>query len=294
MKWMMFIKHLQTLPLPEAGRAIKDLGFEGVDLTVRPNGAVTPEKVKQALPEATRVLHDWGLSVPLVTTEITSTSTPHATEILETAAASGIREAKLGYVPVKEFGTFQSELEKFNRELDGLEKLAKSTGVRVNLHLHSGAYVNSLAAAVWYLIKDRDPTAVGAYVDPGHMFVEGGRDGWRLGLDLLHQRIALVAVKDLMWEQVPDAAQGKNRWVTRIVPLERGAVPWPDVFTILKKSNFDGWVSIHSEYQGSQSWKDLDVPGVIEQTRSDLSYLRRVLKPLGISVPAPRTSEPAS
>ena len=76
MKWMMFIKHLQTLPLPEAGRAIKDLGFKGVDLTVRPNGAVTPEKVKKALPEAIRVLHDWGLSVPLVTTEITSTSTP--------------------------------------------------------------------------------------------------------------------------------------------------------------------------------------------------------------------------
>ena len=48
MKWMMFIKHLQTLPLAEAGRAIKDLGFEGVDLTVRPNGSVTPERVKAA------------------------------------------------------------------------------------------------------------------------------------------------------------------------------------------------------------------------------------------------------
>ena len=46
MKWMMFIKHLQTLPLPEAGRAIQGLGFEGVDLTVRPNGSVEPDRVK--------------------------------------------------------------------------------------------------------------------------------------------------------------------------------------------------------------------------------------------------------
>ena len=289
MKWMMFIKHLQTLSLTDAGRAIRDLGFEGVDLTVRPNGSVAPENVRAALPETIRTLHDWGLAVPLVTTAITSASDAHARDILESAAAAGIKEIKLGYVPVKEFGTFQSTLDAFNRELDGLEKLAKSSGVRVNLHLHSGAYLTSLAAAVWYLIKDRDPAAVGAYVDPGHMFVEGGRDGWRLGLDLLHQRIALVAVKDLVWEQVPDERLGKNRWVTRIAPLERGAVPWPEVFDVLRKSNFDGWISVHSEYQGSHSWQDLDVPGVLDQTRKDLAYLHRVLKPLNVNVPSPAT-----
>jgi sugar phosphate isomerase/epimerase len=76
--------------------------------------------------------------------------------------------------------------------------------------------------------------------------------------------------------------------VTRIAPFERGAVPWPDVFDIFKKVGFDGWVSVHSEYQGSHSWKDLDVPGVIEQTRADLAYLRRVLKPLAVAVPTPR------
>ena len=287
MKWMMFIKHLQTLPLADAGRAIRDLGFEGVDLTVRPNGSVAPENVRTALPEAIRTLHDWGLAVPLVTTAITSASDAHARDILESAAAAGIKEIKLGYVPVKEFGTFQSTLESFNRELDGLEKLAKSTGVRVNLHLHSGAYLTSLAAAVWYLIKDRDPAAVGAYVDPGHMFVEGGRDGWRLGLDLLHSRIALVAIKDLVFEQVRDERLDKPRWVTRIVPLDRGAVPWPEVFQLLKKSNFDGWISVHSEYQGGHSWRDLKVQEVIDQTRLDLAYLRKALARERIRVPEP-------
>ena len=292
MKWMMFIKHLQSLPLAEAGRTIRDLGFEGVDLTVRPEGSVAPERVRTGLPEAIRILHDWGLSVPLVTTAITSAKDPHARDILETAAAAGIREAKLGYVPVKEFGTFQSTLEQFNRDLDGLEKLAKETGVRVNLHLHSGMYLTSLAAAVWWLIKDRDPTAVGAYVDPGHMFVEGGRDGWRLGLDLLHSRIGLVALKDLFWEQVPDEKLGKARWITRIAPFDCGAVPWQDVFDILKKSGFDGWISVHSEYQGSHSWRDLDVAGVVDQTAKDLAYLQRILKPLGVTVPSPRTVPP--
>jgi sugar phosphate isomerase/epimerase len=288
MKWMMFIKHLQELPLPEAARTIRGLGFDGVDLTVRPGGTVSPESVRKALPEAVRVLHDWGLTVPLATTALVSASDPHTREIMETAASSDIHEIKLGYVPVSEFGTYQATLERINRELDGLEKLARETKVRVILHLHSGAYLTSLSAAVWWLIKDRDPAAVGAYVDPGHMFVEGGRDGWRLGLDLLHSRIALVAIKDLIFEQVPDERLAKSRWKTRIVPLDRGAVPWPEVFQILKKANFDGWVSVHSEYQGGHSWRDLKVAEVIDQTRQDLAYLRKVLAPDGVPVPQPR------
>jgi sugar phosphate isomerase/epimerase len=288
MKWMMFIKHLQALPLPEAAQVVRGLGFDGVDLTVRPGGSVAPESVRQSLPQAARVLHDWGLTIPLATTALVSATDPHARDIVETAASLGIREIKLGYVPVNEFGTYQATLENFNRELDGLEALARANSVRINIHLHSGAYLSSLAAAVWWLIKDRDPAAVGAYVDPGHMFVEGGRDGWRLGLDLLHPRIALVAVKDLIFEQVPDERSGKSRWVTRIVPLERGAVPWPEVFQLLKKSNFDGWVSVHSEYQGNHSWRDLKTEEVVDQTRQDLAYLRKVLAADDIPVPEPR------
>jgi sugar phosphate isomerase/epimerase len=290
MKWMMFIKHLQALPLPDAARAISRLGFDGVDLTVRPGGTIAPESVRQALPEAARVMHDWGLTIPLATTSIVSSTDPHARDIFESTAALGIQEIKLGYVPVKEFGTFQATLESFKRELDGLEKLARAAGVRINLHLHSGAYLTSLAAAVWWLIKDTDPAVVGAYVDPGHMFVEGGRDGWRLGLDLLHSRIALVAIKDLIFEQIPDERLGKPRWQTRIVPLDRGAVPWPEVFDILKQSNFDGWISVHSEYQGTHSWRDLKVEEVIDQTAADLAYLRKVLSPQAVSVPQQRAA----
>src|SRR5947209_1694709 len=123
MKWMMFIKHLQELPLPEAARVIRGLGFEGVDLTVRPGGSVAPETVRRELPQASRVLHDWGLTIPLATTAIVSAADPHARDIMETCASLGIREIKLGYVPVTGFGTYQATLEHFNRELDGLEAL---------------------------------------------------------------------------------------------------------------------------------------------------------------------------
>jgi sugar phosphate isomerase/epimerase len=107
-------------------------------------------------------------------------------------------------------------------------------------------------------------------------------------LDLLHKRIALVAVKDLAWEQVDDVDErlGKKRWRTRIVPLAHGAVPWPEVFGYLREAKFDGWVSVHSEYQGSHSWRDLNVAEVLQQTREDLEYLGKVLPDANVPRPA--------
>ncbi|MGB7158274.1 MAG: TIM barrel protein, partial [Tepidisphaeraceae bacterium] len=289
MKWMMFIKHLQTLGIEGAGKTIKSLGFEGVDLTVRPGGSVLPENVRTGLPEAQKIFADQGLQVPLVTTAITSTRDEHVAAIFETAAACNIRELKLGYVPYKKFGTFETLLADVQRDLDGITSLAHSTGVRANIHTHSGPYISTQPAIVLQLLKDRDPASIGAYADPGHMTVEGSRDGWRQGLDLLGKRINLVAVKDLAWEEVDDAKLHKKRWRTRIVPLDRGAVAWPEVFECFKTLGFNGWVSIHSEYQGGHSWKDMTVPEVIEQTRADLAYLRRAVPDANVPGAAPTT-----
>ena len=289
MKWMMFIKHLQTLGVAGAGKAIKSLGFEGVDFTVRPGGSVLPEKVRKELPEAQKIFADLGLQIPLVTTAITNVRDAQVAAIFETAAACGIRELKLGYVSYKKFGSLQQLLADVQKDLDGITSLAHSTGVRANIHTHSGPYISTNPAIVWQLLTDRDPASIGAYADPGHMTVEGSRDGWRQGLDLLGPRINLVAVKDLAWDEVDDAKLHKKRWRTRIVPLNRGAVPWPEVFDCLKQVGFNGWVSVHSEYQGGHTWKDMTVPEVIEQTREDLAYLRKVVPDANVPGAAPST-----
>jgi len=194
-------------------------------------------------------------------------------------------------------------------DLDGIEALAKRLNLRANLHIHSGDHMTAQAPIVWDLIRDRDPKAIGAYVDPGHMFTEGGRDGWRQGLDLLGDRIALVAVKDVAWEahdslapvlrgegggeglqtrigesrDFPNDASNpspqpaplstgereQRRW--RVVPLGSGIVDWVAVFICLRQLNFNGWMSMHSEY------KDLTADQVLAQTQDDLHYLRQAV-----------------
>ncbi len=274
MKLMMFSKHLQSMSIAEAGRVIKDLGFEGVDLTVRPGGHVLPENVRADLPAAVRTLADLGLQVPLITTAITAADEPYAVDIFETAAEAGVPEIKLGYWRYEGFGTFRRAMDEVARKLDDIEKLAQHTGVRANIHTHSGDYMSASPFIIWHWIKDRDPSAVGAYVDAGHIVVEGGVSTWKMALDLLQDRITLLAVKDMEWQQVDDPTLGKKRWITKMVPLNRGVVPWPEVFACLREIGFDGWVSVHSEYQGAHSWRSLSVGELIEQTREDLAYLR--------------------
>ena len=72
MPLVMFSKMLQEFTVAEAARRIKGLGFDGVDLTVRPKGHVEPENVGMALPEAVKAIRDQGLTVPMISTAIFS------------------------------------------------------------------------------------------------------------------------------------------------------------------------------------------------------------------------------
>jgi len=276
MQWIMFSKHLAPYSVPEVGAVIRDLGLDGVDLTVRPGGHVLPENVREGLPAAVKALSDQGLKVPMITTGVTDAGEEHADAIFATAAACGIRRLKLGYWPYKGFGTMAALIDDCQRKMDGIEALAARHGVRACIHIHSGNSASANAAIVYLLLKDRDRGATGAYIDPGHMTAEGSISGWRQGMDLLAPMISLVAVKSMAWERTTDSATGDVVWRTKLVPLREGSVRWREVFGHLKEIGYDGPVSFHSEYQGGHSWRDLTVEELIAQTREDVAYIRGI------------------
>jgi sugar phosphate isomerase/epimerase len=281
MMLVMFSKHLGPLPIRKAGEVMKELGFQGVDLTVRPGGHVLPEQVTTALPEAVRQLKEIGMEVPMITTGIVSAQEPHAEPIMATAARLGIKELKLGYWMYKPFGTLAAQLDATRKTMDGIEALARKHGVRASIHIHSGDYISAEAGNVYYLLRGRDPHHAGAYLDPGHMTLEGGAGGWKQGIDLLQQYLSMVAVKSFGFTSSRDAATGETRWEPKIVPLREGTVRWREVLACLKQLGWDGIVTMHSEYQGKGSFKDLTVEELIVQTREDLQYFRPLLRGAG-------------
>ncbi len=271
MELMMFAKLLQPYPLAETAQIVKDMGFDGLDLTVRSNGYVQPEDAVQGVPQAVEVCARHGLEVPMLTTEIISAEQEYAEDIFAAAAQCGVRWLKLGYWRYEKFGELQQEISAAREEMVGLEALAREYGVWAGAHIHSSTFLSAVPAQLYQILMGRDPQYVGAYIDPGHMVVEGAASGWKMGIDLLAPYIQLVAVKDVMWLHKPTADNPKN-YQLKLVPLADGMVPWPEVFSLLHQIGFDGGISVHSEYGSYMNTEE-----IVAQTRKDVEYLKPLL-----------------
>jgi len=278
MKFLMFTKMLKNtgnLTLEEAGDEIARIGFDGADLTVRPSGYVLPEEATARLTEAIATLESKGLSVPMVTTNITDAKEGHAEEIFSAASRCEVRYVKLGYWGYEGFGKAASQIKRAREQLTGIKRLSKKYGVTAALHNHAGPYVTADPWVMLTLLQEYDPEDVCAYVDPGHLLGQCGPRGWEMGMDMLSQYIRLVAVKNYWYLRQTGETAGEKRWKTEMLPLREEVVPWPTVFRNLKTIGFDGNISVHSEYE------HLCYDELIRQTTEDLLYLKRVVK--GIS-----------
>ena len=92
---------------------------------------------------------------------------------------------------------------------------------------------------------------------------------------MLAPHVRLVAVEDFAWKSEP--GNPKAVWQDVYVPLRDGIVPWPEFFERLAGTAFDGPISLHSEYQGKGSWRDLSTRELIEQTAADLAFVKAML-----------------
>jgi sugar phosphate isomerase/epimerase len=158
--------------------------------------------------------------------------------------------------------------------LKELAALNRELGIHGGFHNHSN---NTFGASLWdvhHVLADTDPKALGLYFDPAHATIEGGAKGWLMGMDLLADRITMLAVKDFRW------VNGHHRHVVgrgqsiELCPLAEGNTDWPEVLTHLKQIGFDGPVSFHGEYQGPHSFADLTSEQVLEQTARDVDCFR--------------------
>ena len=260
----LFSKHLPTLQGKDLARAIKGVGFTGVDLTVRPDGHVKPESVEKDLPPAIDAIRAEGLVVPLVTTVLLSADEPSARPILATAGKLQVPLFKPGYFKYA-YKDVKRELQAAGASLRGLAALAKRSKVQLGFHNHG----DCLGGPVWdavSIVDPLDPRWAGYYFDTRHAFAEGGQSAWKVSTHLVGPRVKAVSVKDFHWEKT---AKG---WGIKKVPLGQGMVDVAGIFTILAQHGFAGPVSLHLEYP---------IPGgpdaVLKAAERDLAYLKRQL-----------------
>ena len=276
-KWqnLLFSKHIQNLPLPEMAAKVKKAGFDGLDLTVRTGGSIEPKDFTTKLPEIIEVLAAQDLKVGMITSEVTSVVTPHARNIVKTAAAYGIRHIKLGYYYYTGFGSLKQQRQQVKSELKPLAELCSEFGVTAGFHNHSHDFFGASLWDIAEVIGELEPKTIGLYFDAAHATIEGGSSGWLMGMDLLADRIVMLAVKDFRWVNGKHRYAGNRHQSVEMCPLEHGNTQWSQVITNLQSRGFSGPVSFHGEYQGAHSFADLTDSEVIEQSGRDLQFFRQ-------------------
>ena len=216
MRFILFSKHLEHLSYEELADTIAGIGLDGVDLTVRSPGHVLPENVKTDLPKAAKAIRDRGLEVGWITTNIYSADAPHAEDILATASDLGISQFKLGYHKYDGFGNIKRQLAEVREAMQGIERLCHKYDVCGGMHVHSGPNLAAVAPIIGLQIEGFDPQAIGLYADLGHMGIEGSFGGWIQGLDLLSDRLIMLALKNMgqFWKRMPRPASssGTGGW----------------------------------------------------------------------------------
>lgn len=264
MQLVMFTKMLAKLDARQLGETIKDLGLDGMDLAIRPDHPVNPDNVETALPEAVKMWSDMGLVVGMVTSDVSliDPDAPDAERLLAACGRAGVKYVKLGYFMWKSGDDYWANVKRIREKLAGFAELGAKHGILPCYHTHSGHFYGQNASAVMHLLSGMDPERIGAYLDTAHLMLDG--EDFEMARDIVGPYLKLVAIKDPLY--VDDGR--------KIVPLGDGLVDWPGVCRSLEAVDFDGPMTLHSEY-------DLEADEVIDITRRDIERFRGWLAEAG-------------
>lgn len=271
LKVYMFSKHLQFLDYKAMSEAAREIGFDGVDLTVRPKGHVLPERVAEDLPAATEAMQSFGLSTRVLTTRVLDAQNPLDRKVLETASQLGYELYRPGWFRFSDEVEVMETARLARERFQGLARLGGELGISGGYENHSG---NFFGASIWSLdqaLEGLSPAHMGCQYDIMHATIEGGKN-WPIGLRLIKDHINSLIVKDFKWVQVNGA------WKPIYVPMGEGMIDFVDYFSLLKKYGVNVPVIIHSEYDlgGAEKGGVPSIGGraVFEKLQQDLLYVR--------------------
>jgi len=262
-----YSQNLAKVEYPELGAIAEQMGYDGVDLTVREGGHVSPRVLNVDLVRAIESVRGTGLELPMITTSITSATDPAAYPILAITGRTSVHLYRTGQWaygagdPARRIGQIRNDL----LNLVFLSQRSEMTAMISN---RAGG---NFGESIWdthSVIGDMDPRWIGYCYDPSQAVTAGNAAGnaagnppgntagWEVGLRLALPRLKAVALQDCVWTKSGAA------WRMEMCPLGEGMVDWARFFRILADAKFNGPMTVHYEYRAqdelSAMKKDLD------------------------------------
>ena len=276
MKVCVFSKQLQWLNYTDMAEAVAEMGYDGIDLTVRAKGHVLPERVETDLPMAVEAARKAGIKIMMISTDINDAEEPKTEKILKTAAANGIHFYRTNGINYKNDLEMPANLEKIKKNFIGLAALNEKYGLNSFYLNHSGEGFGSSIWDLWYAIKDLDSRFIGSQYDIKHASIAAPYS-WTTGFKLIHNFIQSMVVRDFSWENNGGA------WGVKSMPIGDGLVDFKKFFDLVKQYRIPGPLCVMCDYNlgGAENGAmTLTIPGksVLDAMKKDLLKLKVYLE----------------
>jgi len=262
-----FIKFIQDLSHKELAQTLKEIGFDGAEVTVRKGGYIAPEAAADELPKLAEVFKEHDLKINLLTTDIEKVETPSAEAILKTSAGLGIKHYRMGFCRYDLKAPIMPQLESIKAQIKDLAALNREHGVTGGYQNHNGA--KYMGATFWDLkqvLADISPKEIGSIFDIRHAVAEA-MDAWPVFYDVIKPHIIALSVKDFHW--LPKK-EGSRFLKARHCPLGEGQVDYKKFLKLFKKDFEKSLVTLHIEYLKGES-----VQANIDAMKKDFAVLKK-------------------
>lgn len=266
-----FSKNLQWANFKHMAALVAKMGFDGIDLTVRKGGHVSPENVLKDLPLAVKAIRDEGINVFTITTDIKRAGDLHTRDILKTAAQLDIRNYRMGWYNYNAAIAPMLNIDVIKKELKALAVVNEEYQIHGDYQNHHGRF-GAPIWDLWLALKDLNPKWIGSQFDIRHATLDGA-ESWPVSVELIKNYIGSIAIKDFYWKNT-----GKQ-WEAVNAPLGEGMVNFKAYFKLLKKFQISRPISLHYEYPlgGAESGSTkltIAEEVVIEKMKLDLTTLK--------------------
>ncbi|WP_407557557.1 TIM barrel protein [Winogradskyella sp. 4-2091] len=272
----LFSKHLQFLDIKEAAEVAAELGFNGLDLTVRPKGHVLPEDVLTDLPKAIKYIKSVGSTCKMITTAITDINKSYDLDIIKTAAQQDVQYYRMNWYKYHEALTMEESIAIYQEQIKNLGEINKQHNIIGCYQNHAGTKVGASYWEINQILDSVDLDYFGVQYDIRHAMVDGGLS-WENGLKLLNDKIQTIVLKDYKWAKV----DGKYKVIN--VPIGEGMVDFNKYFKLLKSYGLNPPTSLHLEYSlgGAEKGRTdikVDKKVVFDAMKSDLKMVQKLWK----------------
>jgi L-ribulose-5-phosphate 3-epimerase len=232
----------------QIGEIVSQLGYDGVDFTMSPGGAIEPSQSPVDEVRAFESVHGAGLECPIATTKFISPNEPWARNVIALAGRTGVGLVRCGLKRTNANRNTRQDafgLAYFGRQYETTVLIEAGAGGR-----YSPSEAHQLTASA-------DSAWTGMAIN-SDCFAEGS------GIETAEIEAALPFVKAAVVSDFVMKADTRDP-----KPLGKGSVDFAHMFAVLAKANFRGPITVERYYKTS------DEPGMLTK---DAEFIREQIR----------------